>query len=238
MPSVVSPAVPTVPDNVSVSAPPAASRSWQRLVSILVALAAAPVVALLIWQGVTAQGNPDPTTPNTSYLSAILDTAVLVFREGLESILVLAAITAGLSRKQDGMAAPHLPRRLHRLRGHAGHVVRRAGHRAGHQQQRLRAGAAGRHGAPRRPRPARGHELVFPQGSTGAAGSRSITGRRKRSSSRPSTAALPAWSSGVWCSSASPRCTARASRSCSSSRATTSSSAAGRCSTAPASAWR
>ncbi len=31
---------------------------------------------------------------------------MLVFREGLESILVLAAITAGLSRKQDGLATP------------------------------------------------------------------------------------------------------------------------------------
>ena len=37
--------------------------------------------------------------PNTSHWSAILDISVLVFREGLETILVLAAITAGLARK-------------------------------------------------------------------------------------------------------------------------------------------
>ncbi len=80
--------------------------NWQRLVYVLVALAALPVVGILIWQGVTSSGNPDPTLPNTSHLSAILDTSVLVFREGLESILVLAAITAGLSRKQEGMAGP------------------------------------------------------------------------------------------------------------------------------------
>lgn len=73
---------------------------------IVLALAALPVVALLIWQGVTANGNPDPTLPNTSHLSAILDISVLVFREGLESILVLAAITAGLSRKQEGRTMP------------------------------------------------------------------------------------------------------------------------------------
>jgi high-affinity iron transporter len=47
-----------------------------------------------------------PDLANTSHLAAILDTSVLVFREGLESILVLAAITAGLTRKQDGMASP------------------------------------------------------------------------------------------------------------------------------------
>ena len=70
----------------------------RRLLYTLLAVASIPVVALLIWQGITSSGSPDPTAPNTSHLSAILDIAVLVFREGLESILVLAAITAGLSR--------------------------------------------------------------------------------------------------------------------------------------------
>jgi high-affinity iron transporter len=88
------------------SASSTASTHWQRLIYVIAALAALPVIAILIWQGVTAQGNPDPTVANTTHLAAILDTSVLVFREGLESILVLAAITAGLSRKQDGLAAP------------------------------------------------------------------------------------------------------------------------------------
>jgi len=65
----------------------------------LVLLAVIPIVAILVWQGVTSRGNPDPTVPNTGHWSAILDISVLVFREGLETILVLAAITAGLSRK-------------------------------------------------------------------------------------------------------------------------------------------
>jgi high-affinity iron transporter len=82
------------------------STSWHRVIYVLVALALAPVIGLLIWQGVTSSGNPDPTIPNTSHLAAILDTSVLVFREGLESILVLAAITAGISRKQTGLATP------------------------------------------------------------------------------------------------------------------------------------
>jgi high-affinity iron transporter len=85
---------------------PASSTSWHRVLYVLLGLALIPVIGLLIWQGVTAHGNPDPTLPNTSHLAAILDTAVLVFREGLESILVLAAITAGLTRKQNGMASP------------------------------------------------------------------------------------------------------------------------------------
>jgi len=82
------------------------SPNWRRWVYVLVALAILPVVGILIWQGMTSSGNPDPTLPNTTHLAAILDTSVLVFREGLESILVLAAITAGLSRKQEGMASP------------------------------------------------------------------------------------------------------------------------------------
>jgi high-affinity iron transporter len=85
---------------------PAATTSWSRVIVVLVILAMVPVVGILIWQGLTSNGNPDPTVANTSRISAILDIAVLVFREGLESILVLAAITAGLSRKKEGMAAP------------------------------------------------------------------------------------------------------------------------------------
>lgn len=54
------------------------------------------VAAILIWQGVTAHGTPDPLTPHTSPTGAFLDIGVLVFREGLECILVLAAITASM----------------------------------------------------------------------------------------------------------------------------------------------
>src|SRR5207248_1702826 len=63
-------------------------------------VAAACVVVLIIWQGVTAHGAPDPTQPNTSPTVAFLDIGVLVFREGLECILVLAAITASMIGKK------------------------------------------------------------------------------------------------------------------------------------------
>jgi len=59
--------------------------------------AAAAIVAILVWQGVTEQGAPDPTRPNTSPTVAFLDIGVLVFREGLECILVLAAVTASMT---------------------------------------------------------------------------------------------------------------------------------------------
>src|SRR6059036_2510182 len=55
------------------------------------------VVAMLLWQGVTAHGAPDPMRPNTSPTVAFLDIGILVFREGLECILVLAAITASMT---------------------------------------------------------------------------------------------------------------------------------------------
>src|SRR5881296_3406850 len=54
------------------------------------------VAAMLLWQGVTAHGAPDPMRPNTSPTVAFLDIGILVFREGLECILVLAAITASM----------------------------------------------------------------------------------------------------------------------------------------------
>jgi high-affinity iron transporter len=54
------------------------------------------VLGILIWQAVTAKGAPDPTQPHTSKTVALLDIAVLVFREGLECILVLSAITASM----------------------------------------------------------------------------------------------------------------------------------------------
>lgn len=67
------------------------------VVAVVLALAAALVAAVLIWQGINEQGAPDPMRPNTSPTVAFLDIGVLVFREGLECILVLAAITASMT---------------------------------------------------------------------------------------------------------------------------------------------
>ncbi len=63
---------------------------------VLLSVAMLSVVAILVWQGVTAQGNPDPLRAKANPAVAFLDIGVLVFREGLECILVLAAITASM----------------------------------------------------------------------------------------------------------------------------------------------
>lgn len=69
-------------------------------------LAASLVIGILVWQGVTAHGTPDPTLPNTSPTVAFLDIGVLVFREGLECILVLIAITATMIGDHSGHRRP------------------------------------------------------------------------------------------------------------------------------------
>ena len=51
---------------------------------------------MFVWQAISAHGAPDPMRPHTSPTGAFLDISVLVFREGLECILVLAAITASM----------------------------------------------------------------------------------------------------------------------------------------------
>ena len=64
------------------------------------------VLAMLVWQGITAQGAPDPMRPNTSPTVAFLDIGILVFREGLECILVLAAITASMTGAKSAHRRP------------------------------------------------------------------------------------------------------------------------------------
>lgn len=71
------------------------SLSWPAC--ILLSTGALLTLGILIWQGITAAGAPDPTQPQTSRWVAVLDIGVLVFREGLECILVLAALTASMT---------------------------------------------------------------------------------------------------------------------------------------------
>lgn len=54
------------------------------------------VGGIIVWEAVTSGGNPNPTAEKTSRYAATFDIAVLVFREGLECVLVLAAIMAGM----------------------------------------------------------------------------------------------------------------------------------------------
>ena len=73
---------------------------------IMIGLAALVVIGVFVWQAMTAGGAPDPTATHLSPAAAIADTGILVFREGLESILVLSAIVASLSRAQSRWERP------------------------------------------------------------------------------------------------------------------------------------
>jgi high-affinity iron transporter len=73
---------------------------------VLLAIGALLVITVLVWQGLTAGGNPDPTVPHLSPTVAILDIGVLVFREGLECILVLSAITASMVGNEQSYRRP------------------------------------------------------------------------------------------------------------------------------------
>jgi len=66
--------------------------------SVLILLGGLLVAGVLAWQAVTAGGAPDPTAKHLHPAAAVVDTGILVFREGLESLLVLSAVAASLSR--------------------------------------------------------------------------------------------------------------------------------------------
>ena len=82
---------------------------WRNIVNpwtIGLALSASLVLIVMVWQAITQSGAPDPTTPDLSPGAAVLSSGILVFREGLEAILVLAAITAGLVRSDKSYWRP------------------------------------------------------------------------------------------------------------------------------------
>ncbi len=58
------------------------------------------VAAVLAWQGIVAHGAPDPMAPRLSPSAMALSSGILVFREGLEAILLLAVVTAGAVRNR------------------------------------------------------------------------------------------------------------------------------------------
>ena len=75
-----------------------------RLVSSLLAAGVAVVAGVLVLQ-VVRTGMPDPLA-HRDFGARVLDIAVLVFREGLECILVLAAVTANLMGARQAYQRP------------------------------------------------------------------------------------------------------------------------------------
>jgi high-affinity iron transporter len=76
------------------------------MMRVILFAAAAFIIGVLVWQGIIAAGAPDPTKPHTSSPVAVFDIAVLVFREGLECVLVLSAITASMTGQNQSHRRP------------------------------------------------------------------------------------------------------------------------------------
>jgi high-affinity iron transporter len=68
------------------------------------------VLAGLIWAALAFAGNPDPTAAGEAHRmsggAVVIGAGILVFREGLETILVLAAITASMVGTNAGQRRP------------------------------------------------------------------------------------------------------------------------------------
>jgi high-affinity iron transporter len=73
--------------------------------TVAVVLGAAAVAAILLLQVLRTGGLPDPTG-HGDFGARVLDIAVLVFREGLECILVLSAITANMVGARRSLQRP------------------------------------------------------------------------------------------------------------------------------------
>ena len=77
--------------------------AWGR---VLLFLGIATVLGVVVWVTHLSGGSPDPTDPHASRVVAAIDIGILVFREGLEAILVLAALTANLKGASRGYQRP------------------------------------------------------------------------------------------------------------------------------------
>jgi high-affinity iron transporter len=70
---------------------------------------AGAIIATLVGGLIYAsQGSPDPTesAPGTSHAVVVANSAVIVFREGLEAVLIFAAVTASMLGAQRGLRRP------------------------------------------------------------------------------------------------------------------------------------
>ncbi len=68
--------------------------------NILITAGILIIFGIMVWQGIESSGVPDAADKSLSTGAAILSCGLLVFREGLEAILVLAAITATVNRSR------------------------------------------------------------------------------------------------------------------------------------------
>ena len=74
-----------------------------RIKYLLISAGTLLVIGVIIWQAIIYAGVPDPFLGNMTAASAILSSGILVFREGLEAILVLSAIVATVTKKKQSI---------------------------------------------------------------------------------------------------------------------------------------
>jgi high-affinity iron transporter len=94
--------------DLTIEQPALAAKKLSNQTKGLLAIGALFIIGLMLWQAITASGSPDPTAEHTTHSAAIFDIAVLVFREGLETILVLTAILVSLTGKKQTYQRPIL----------------------------------------------------------------------------------------------------------------------------------
>ncbi len=138
-------------------------RSRAFYVWVLVVLAVAVVAVILGWHAKGGTTDPTALAPgqHMSRTTAVINSGILVFREGLETILVLAAITASFLGANKAYRRPVAAGGGLALAGRGRHLVsRRLGHR---HVRRTRTRRPGRHRDPSHPGAVGGDELVLPQ---------------------------------------------------------------------------
>ncbi len=74
--------------------------------AVVIGIGVLLVLGVLVWQAITSAGNPDPLAEGVSPGAAVMNTGIVVFREGLEAVLVLAALTASMLRKRQDYWKP------------------------------------------------------------------------------------------------------------------------------------
>ena len=70
------------------------------------ALAGSVALVLLVWSGHSTDPSSLPASRRLTHATVVLNSAILVFREGLECILVLAAVTAGFRGANQSLRRP------------------------------------------------------------------------------------------------------------------------------------
>src|ERR1700722_3178000 len=85
---------------------PAAMLVFKSLRLFLAIICITGLLGLLFWQAIRFDGAPDHTALGLSPRAVVLNTGILVFREGLEAVLILATLTASLLRTNEGYWKP------------------------------------------------------------------------------------------------------------------------------------